>query len=212
MDRYNETDIASFMPSIRHLLSLLLLAIAPMLPLGSACAQEAEAAEPITIEADSLSYDDVRQVSLFKGRVVLTRGAIVIRGEQVEVRQDPEGYQFGIVTGAPGQPAVFRQDRGGQDEYIEAEAERVEYDGRIDAFRFRTQARLRRWRAGVLVDEVTGNLIQYNNRTDVFTVDGGTFQPGEPRGRVRAMLTPGKDRSTAPRPPQPAGTQAEGGK
>ena len=50
-------------------------------------------------------------------------------------------------------------------------------------------AQLRRLHGAVLADEVTGAIIQYNNVTDVFTVDGATAKGGT-GGRVRAMLTP----------------------
>ena len=60
----------------------------------------------------------------------------MIRGAQIEVRQDPEGYQFGVVTAEPASPAFFRQKREGLDEYIEGEGETIEYDGKADTVKF----------------------------------------------------------------------------
>ncbi len=150
----------------------------------------------MNIEADALRYDDLRQISVFSGNVVLTRGTIVIRGARIEVRQDPQGYQFGVVTAEPGKRAYFRQKRDEGDEYIEGESETIEYDGRADLFKLITQAQLRRLRGTQVADVVTGNVIQYNSLTDIFTVDGNPQQKG--RGRVRATLTP---RSEAPQAP-----------
>ena len=65
----------------------------------------------MNIEADSLRYDDVRQISVFTGRVVVTKGSIVLRGAQIEVRQDPEGFQYGVVTSGADARAFFRQKR-----------------------------------------------------------------------------------------------------
>ena len=76
----------------------------------------------MNIEADALRYDDLRQTSVFTGRVVVTKGTIVIRGARVDVRQDPEGYQYGVVTAEPGKLAFYRQKREGVDEFIEGEA------------------------------------------------------------------------------------------
>jgi lipopolysaccharide export system protein LptA len=155
---------------------------------GAAGAEKADRNKPMNVESDALRYDDLQQTSVFTGRVVLTKGSILIRGAQIDVRQDPEGYQFGIVKAEPGKLAFFRQKREGVDEYIEGESEVIEYDGRADTVRFIKSAQLRRLRGATLADEVNGSMILYNNTTDVFTVDGGPPTPG--RGRVRAMLTP----------------------
>ncbi|MFN4362156.1 MAG: lipopolysaccharide transport periplasmic protein LptA [Hylemonella sp.] len=159
---------------------------------GLAHAEKGDRQQPMNVEADALRYDDLKQVSIFTGNVVLTRGTIVIRGARVEVRQDPQGYQFGVVTAAEGQRATFRQKRDGEDEFVEGESETIEYDGRADVFKLIKNAQLRRLRGTQVSDVVTGNVIQYNSLTDVFTVDGGA-QKGS--GRVRATLTP---RSAAP--------------
>ncbi len=161
-------------------------------------AEKADRNKPMNIEADALRYDDLAQLSVFTGNVVLTKGTILIRGAKVEVRQDPQGNQFGVVTAAPGKRAFFRQKREGVDEYMEGEGALIEYDGRTDTVKFTTQAQLRRYRGAELSDEFSAAVIVYNNTTDVFTLDGApgtgatsrTGQPGAPVGRVRAMLTP----------------------
>ncbi len=173
---------------------------------GPALAEKADRDKPMNIEADALRYDDVKQVSVFTGRVVLTKGTIVIRGAQVEVRQDPDGYQFGLVTGSTATPAFFRQKREALDEFIEGEGETIEYDGKADTVKFAKKAQLRRFRGSALGDEITGGVIVYNNLTDMFTVDGNANKgvAGAPGGRVRAMLTP-KPESGAAASPAPAG-------
>jgi len=153
---------------------------------GAASAEKADRDKPMNAEADALRYDDARQTSVFTGNVVITKG-IVIRGAQVEVRQDPQGNQFGVVNGNPG---TFRQKREGLDEFIEGEGSRIDYDSRADTVRFTGNAVLRRYKGTQLNDETRGNVIVYNNSTDVFTVDGGARSPANPSGRVRAMLTP----------------------
>jgi lipopolysaccharide export system protein LptA len=165
-------------------------------------AEKADNNKPMNIESDVLRYDDLKQTSVFSGRVVLTKGSIVIRGGMVEVRQDPQGYQFGVVTAEPGQLAFFRQKREGVDEFIEGEGETIEYDGRSDTVKFLKNAQMRRLRGATLADEVTGSIIHYNSSTDVFTVDGGVARgpADKSRGRVRVVLTPKPqaDASSAP--------------
>lgn len=183
-------------------LSYLACCLGAVLALGlePALAERADRSKPMNIEADNLRHDDSRQISIFSGRVVLTKGSIVIRGEQIEVRQDAQGNQYGRVTSAPGQLAFFRQKREGLDEYMEGEAEVIDYDSRADVVKLQGQARLRRLRGATLADEVSGSLIQYNGSTEVFAVDGGASGTDSGRGRVRAMLTPKPE----PEPASPA--------
>lgn len=177
-------------------LRLLLCAVCA-LGSGVASAEKGDRQQPMNIEADALRYDDLKQVSVFTGNVVLTRGTIIIRGARIEVRQDPQGYQYGVVTAAPGQRAFFRQKRDGDNEFIEGESETIEYDGKADVFKLIKDAQLRRLRGTQVTDTVSGTNIQYNSLTDVFTVDGGTQRGSE---RVRATLTP---RSAASEPARP---------
>jgi len=188
---------------LSRLLMVLLVLLAP-----AAWGEKADRDKPMNIEADALRYDDVRQVSVFTGRVVLTKGTILIRGGKLDVRQDADGSQFGVVTAEAGKLAFFRQKREGLDEYIEGEGETIEYDGRSDTVKFIDSAQLRRYRGATLSDEFNAGLIVYNNITDVFTLDGtpaagksgSTGRPGAPAGRVRAMLTPSADGAPAKAP------------
>lgn len=168
-------------------------------------AETADRDKPMHAEADALRYDDAKQLSVFTGNVVITKGTIVIRGGRVEVRQDSQGNQFGVVTGTPTEQAFFRQKREGLDEYIEGVADRIDYNGQADTVRFEQRAVLRRYRGATLADETAGSLIVYNNVAETFTVDGGPANrtASNPSGRVRAMLTP-TPKPPADGKPQPA--------
>jgi lipopolysaccharide export system protein LptA len=183
--------------------SLFLLALVLGVSGAPARAEKADRSKPMNIEADALRYDDVRQVSVFTGRVQLTKGSIVIHGTQLEVREDPDGYQFGRVTGTVAQPAFYRQKREAEEEFIEGEAETITYDGKADTVTFTSKAQLRRFRGSVLADEITGGVIVYANLTDMFTVDGNAGTPGAATGgRVHVTLRPKPEHaSSAPVPP-----------
>jgi lipopolysaccharide export system protein LptA len=173
---------------------------------GSAYAEKADRSKPMNVEADALRHDEQKQTSVFTGRVIVTKGSILIRGARIEVRQDAQGNQFGLVSAEPGKLAFYRQKREGVDEFIEGEAETIEYDGRADTVKFIKQAQLRRYRGATLNDELTGQVILFDNTTEVFNIDGGLAQgtTGATAGRVRAMLMP-KTEDSAPNPPK-AGT------
>ena len=175
---------------------------------GPAHAEKADRSKPMNVEADALRHDEQKQTSVFTGRVIVTKGSIVIRGARIEVRQDAQGNQYGLVSAEPGKLAFYRQKREAVDEHIEGEAEVIEYDSRADTVKFIKQAQLRRYRGATLNDELTGQVILFDNTTEVFNVDGGMAQgsTGAPAGRVRAMLMP-KPEEAATNPPK-AGSAA----
>jgi lipopolysaccharide export system protein LptA len=166
-------------------------------------AEKADRTKPMNIEADAMRYDDLKQTSVFTGNVVVTKGTIVIRGTRIDVRQDPDGYQYGVVTAAPGKLAYYKQKRdAGTDEWIEGESEVIEYDSRADNVKFIRRAVMRRLYGATVNDESSGPLIVYDQSNDTFTVNGSSLPPNAgvaaPQGgRVRAILTP-KAAASAP--------------
>lgn len=198
---------------MKQRLSPLLLAAALAAFAGLAQAEKADSTKPMNIEADALRHDELKQTSVFTGNVVMTKGTIVLRGAQLDVRQDPEGFQYGVVTAEAGKRAFFRQKRdtvpGQPEEFVEGEGEVIEYDGKADLVKFIRRGELRRYRGGQLSDEITGSIIVYNNLTDVFTVDGQKTSGGQPSstagqgGRVRAVLAP-KEGTPGSQPRAPA--------
>ncbi|MGI4777954.1 MAG: lipopolysaccharide transport periplasmic protein LptA [Janthinobacterium lividum] len=167
-------------------------------------AEKADRTKPMNIEADAMRYDDLKQTSVFTGGVLVTKGTIIIRGARIDVRQDPEGYQYGVVTAAPGKLAYYKQKRdAGPDEWTEGESEVIEYDSRADNVRFIRRAVMRRLIGATPNDETTGELIVYDQGNDTFTVNGAPLPPGASvaagaqGGRVKAILTP-RAAGTAP--------------
>ncbi len=184
---------------------LISIAVLALTSAGGAWAEKADRTQPMNVESDALRHDDLAQVSVFTGNVVLTKGTIIIRGARLEVRQDADGYQFGLVTADPGKRAYFKQKRdtaaGQPDEYIEGEGDSIDYDGKADRVKFIKRAEMRRLIGATANDEVRGDVIVYNNVTDVYTVDGNPAanSAANPGGRVRAVLTP----RTTPAPAAP---------
>ena len=158
----------------------------------AASAEKADKDKPMHIEADNLVRDELKQVSIFTGRAVLTKGTMVMRGGRIEVREDPDGYQYGVAFPDGPKRAFYRQKREGE-EYHEGEGQRIEYDGKLDRIKLIENAETRRYRGVLMSDHMTGKLIIYNNLTDVLYIDGQrTEEGGKPsgNGRVRAILAP----------------------
>lgn len=176
-------------PARFHALALCCIALAGA---TAAHAERADRLQKINIAADQSGQIDLqKQVVVYSGDVVITRGTMAIRAAKVEVRQLPSGYYTAVAFGAPNKPATFRQKRDGVEEYIEGQAERLEYDGRADVVKFITRAELRRLRGATTADEISGNLITYDATTEKMTVSGGAAPTAaNPGGRVRAVLSP----------------------
>ncbi|WP_339088773.1 lipopolysaccharide transport periplasmic protein LptA [Variovorax paradoxus] len=179
---------------------------------SGALAETADRTKPMNIESDAMRYDDLKQTSVFTGNVLVTKGTIIIRGARLDVRQDAEGYQYGVVTAAPGKRAYYKQKRNAPDEWIEGESEVIEYDSRADNVKFIRNAVMRRLLGATPNDESQGALIVYDQSNDTYTVNGSTVPPNTavnasgPGGRVRTILTPKS--ATQPAPGAPAGAKA----
>ena len=165
---------------------------------GGALAEKADRAKPLNVESDQPGRIDLaNQFVVFNGNVVVTKGTMVIRAGRIEVRESPDGYHSAVAIGSAERPATFRQKREGVDEYIEGEAERLEYDARADTIKFTGNAAVRRLRGATVADELSGQVIAYDNTTEVFNISGASPGTGGPNGRVRAVLSPRPDSAAA---------------
>ncbi len=156
-----------------------------------ALAEKGDRDKPVNLEADTVTLDDIKKVSVYEGKVVLTQGTITVRADRVQVTQNADGLDTVVATG---RPVAFRQKLDGRDEYIEGFAERVEYKNATSQLELIGQARLRRGD-----DELRGAQISYNADTEFYRVVG---QPGAqtPAGRVRAVIRPKPAAQPAPKP------------
>ncbi len=149
--------------------SALLLGVALCAFAGAAFAERADRDKPVHVEADQVTIDDVRQVGIFTGDVVMTQGTLSINGDQVEVKQGQGGLEHGTVTG---NPAWFRQKREGVNEFVEGSGARIEYDAISGIMNIYGQAHVKRGQ-----DDVRGDHIIYDPRKETFQVTGGQPQP-----------------------------------
>jgi lipopolysaccharide export system protein LptA len=110
------------------------------------------------------------------------------------VRQDAEGFQFATATG---KPARFRQRQDakpGEKEgiWIDGEALRIELDEKNQKLELFENARVTRG-----CDEVAGNYIFVDQRSDFYEVNAGK---GAEKGRVKAVIQPKPSPDAAAKP------------
>ena len=170
------------------------IGLAAVLALATpAHAERADRLKEMNISSDAGGkLDQVNRFGELKGNIVITKGTILMHADRVQWRQTEAGYDTAVAFGIPGRPATYRQKRDGDaDEYIEGEADRLEYDARTDTVKFVNNAILRRLRGATVADEVRGNQIAYDGTTQVWSFSGGpTPTPANPGGRVHVTLTP----------------------
>ena len=180
-------------------LGCLLLALGLAAPFH-ARAERADRDKPVSIEADSMKYDDARQVNVFEGNVTLTKGTILIRADRLVLRQDAAGNQSGTATG---NPASFRQKREGLDQFVVGTGQVLVYDGKTETVRLEQRATLKRLERERVIDELHGNQIVYDSRTEFMDVRGGgpsSATPENPGGRVRVVIQPRNAPAPEPAP------------
>ena len=152
---------------------------------SSVLAEKADRDKPTQVEANRMSADDARRLNIFDGDVIVTKGSMRLTADRLVVRQDAEGFQFATATG---KPARFRQrqdPKPGEKEgiWLEGEALRIELDDRNQRIELFDKARVNRG-----CDEVAGDYIAVDQRSDFYEVKGG--KDSGAKGRVKAWIGP----------------------
>jgi lipopolysaccharide export system protein LptA len=176
-------------PQARTFILSVTLASALIFSPNSVHAERADRNKPVQVEADKMNYDDAKQVNVFTGNVVLTKGTLIIRADRITMRQDPEGYQYAV---AVGKPASYRQKREGVEQHVEAYGSTLDYDGKTEVVKFIEKAYLKRLEKGKTTDEVYGAVVTYDAKTEIFNVEAGgsAVSPTNPAGRVKVIIQP----------------------
>lgn len=190
----------------RHLIPLA-TALTLALVLPAAQAEKADRLKPMVMTSEKRGQlDGVNQRTELIGNVIITKGTLLLKAEKVDVRETREGYHQAFASGVPGQPVTFRQGRDVPGESIDGVANQLEYDTRTETVRFIGNATVRRLRGAAVAEEVTGAVIVYDSRSEVFTLEAGTASPN-PNGRTRIVMMPrvqpGDEAASAPAAPLP---------
>jgi lipopolysaccharide export system protein LptA len=157
LEHLQSSKIRAFMKLMFRPLSFVLsFALLTVLTVFSASAEKADRDKPMNIEADALKHDDQQQLTTFSGKVVMTKGSLVLKAARMEVKQDGQGHQLAKLSAESGERIFFRQKREGLDEYTEGEAETAVYNSQADTLTLSTRAELRLLRGTVVADRIQG--------------------------------------------------------
>ncbi|PKO34225.1 MAG: lipopolysaccharide transport periplasmic protein LptA [Betaproteobacteria bacterium HGW-Betaproteobacteria-7] len=179
------------------LLAVLLVAL-------PAFAERADRDKPMHLEANRISIDDAKKIQILEGDVVITKGTLILKADRIVVTEDQYGFQKGTAFGGKGGLARFRQKREGRDDFMEGEAERIEYNSNTEVAELFHRA----WvQSGE--DQIRGDYIWYDAISEKYLVTAGENRdPKAPPARVRAVIQPKKS-SSQPETPQRRGEQLE---
>ncbi len=169
----------------------LCIAVSPL-----AFAEKADRDKPMQLEANRLSIDDAKKIQILEGDVLITKGTMSLKADRVVITEDAYGFQKGTAFGGKDGLARIRQKREGKEEYMEGEAERIEYNSNSEVAEFFHRA----WvKSGE--DEVKGDYIWYDAVSEKYLVTAGENRdPKAPPPRVRAIIQPKSKGTDAERP------------
>lgn len=179
------------------------LTLCLLLPLY-ALAEKADRDKPMQLEASRVSIDDAQKIQILEGDVVVTKGTMVLKAERIVITEDQYGFQKGTAFGGKGSLARFRQKREGKEEYVEGEAERIEYNTNTEIAELFHRA----WvKSGE--DQVKGDYIWYDAVSEKYLVTAGDSRdPKSPAARVRAVIQP-KNKGSGTESPASKGERLE---
>ncbi|MDR2093121.1 MAG: lipopolysaccharide transport periplasmic protein LptA [Azoarcus sp.] len=178
-----------------HALALpLALATALLLTSLHARAQTLNRDLPVNIDADKVIVDDRNKIHVFEGSVVLTQGALTLKGDKLVITQNAAGFHNGVITANAGRLASFRQKRANDAGWVEGEAERIEYNSQSERAKLFNRAQVQ---SGG--DKVRGQYIEYDTVSENYLVTDvpsrGNSTPT--KERVHVTLQPKGSKSTA---------------
>ena len=64
-------------------------------------AEKADRDKPVNLEADTVTLDDIKKISVYQGNVVLSQGTMMLRADRVQVTQNADGLDKVSATGRP---------------------------------------------------------------------------------------------------------------
>lgn len=179
-------------------LSLCLLATQNVL------AERADRDKPMQLEANRITIDDAKKIQILEGDVLVTKGTMTLKASRIVITEDQYGFQKGTATGGKDGLARFRQKREGSEEYVDGEAERIEYNSNSEIAELFHRA----WvKSGA--DQVRGDYIRYDAISEKYLVTAGENRdPKAPPARVRAIIQP-KNKNTESERSSPQSSRLE---
>lgn len=162
-----------------HFLLLILVGISIAPVYATTTSDESK---PIQIEADHATFDQQQMVTVFTGRVVITKGSLVVHANQGMATQDKAEDRTLLLTGSP-VTFVQKADDG---ELIEGQGNKFEYNTKTSLAVLSGKARVKKGK-----NLIVGDTLTYNTKTFVYSAaapKANGVQPSKTSGRITVIL------------------------
>lgn len=130
-------------------------------PHGHALKSDKEQATQLS--ADQADFNDVTQEYILTGKVVITKGSIVIKGVKAVITIDPEGFQIITIRGDDNRQANFTQQVDKPEpEFVDGQAALIFYAAKNDQLLLSGQAYTVRRKGLRTIDQLVADEINYD--------------------------------------------------
>jgi len=156
---------------------------------ASVLAKQSDLEQPIQIHADSVEMREKEGISIYKGKVEITQGSLLLTGDTITIHSTPEGISTIVVTGSPAKYSQLND----QNQTIRAHSNIMDYSRQTGLLQLKGDALLEQDQS-----RFSSNHIIYDTHTDVVQAGGEKTQPGEEdKSRVSITIKPEKPRETS---------------
>lgn len=170
-------------------------------------AEKADRQQVLRMSAKQSGVEGTRDVNskFLEGDVLITQGTMRITADKATVRET-NGDVFAELHGSAANQITFRQKREGTNDYIEASADRAEYDDKTGTLRLFSKVRFKSGN-----DQADSEYMQYNSTTEKMEfrnqIPGTKPKGGVDDGRVVFEVQPRNLSETRPIDAKPAASK-----
>lgn len=116
--------------------------------------------KPLQIEADNATLDQKQMVTVFSGRVIISKGSLVVHADQGTATQDKAGDRTLHLIGSP-VTFVQKADDG---ELIEGQGNKFDYNTKTSLAVLNGRSRVKKGK-----NIIVGDMLTYNTQTQVYS-------------------------------------------
>ena len=146
-------------------------------------ALKSDESQPIQIEANQATADQINMVTVFSGNVVVTRGSMIVHSNTAQASQDAQGYKTIHMIGTP---VTFSQLNDDGDK-TEGQCNDFDYNTKNNLAVLTGRARVKKGDNLVMGDKLT-----YNTQTQIYNATSANANgiSNTKSGRVTVILQP----------------------
>jgi lipopolysaccharide export system protein LptA len=159
-----------------------LVALLCLLSPARATARTGDREQPIHVQADTVEIDDKRGISVYRGKVSLSQGSMVLHADTLTVHHPQRKLEKAT---AEGHPAEFQEDLDQPGKQVKAQARTMDYAAVRGVLVLSGQAQL--FQDG---NQFSGSRIEYDLKSDV--VHASRDEAGHERVQVTIQPPPEK--------------------